>query len=267
MLHSGTGTFPDIVRDLGEALLRAPEARVPSWQSLNVEDRPQGITHEVCNVVFTVAMPEGIEGLQDAIKPNLPWAENHFQERVGGLPLNPPPSAAEWPFAQKGHEEHTKEAKFSHTYPERFWPKLAGQRGPTHYVNQGIRFEYGDLGDVVRQLHRSPATRQAYLPVWFPEDTGAVHGERVPCSLGYHFMIRDHKLHLTYFIRSVDFLRHFPDDVYMGVRLAQWVRDELSRKLDEGVVEYEMGDFTMHMCNLHVFGADMPRMEREYGTH
>lgn len=269
MLHSGTGTFPDIVRDLGAALLRAPETRVPEWQSLNVEGRPQGITHEVCNVVFTVAMPGGIEGLQEAIKPNLPWAENHFQERVSGIPYNPPPSAAEWPFAQKRHEEHTKGGRFSHTYPERFWPK-GGNTVGIHCISpkpRGIRFEYGDLGDVVEQLRNSPYTRQAYLPVWFPEDTGAIHKERVPCSLGYHFMIRDHKFHLTYFIRSVDFLRHFPDDVYMAVRLAQWIKDQLwaCDHPDTPLDGLEMGDFTMHICNLHVFGTDMPRMEREYG--
>ena len=31
-------------------------------------------------------------------------------------------------------------------------------------------------GDVIDLLEREPFTRQAYLPIWFPEDTGAFHG-------------------------------------------------------------------------------------------
>jgi hypothetical protein len=71
---------------------------------------------------------------------------------------------------------------------ERYWPKYINwaQDEEPQDAMFGIRYNYGDLNDVVDLLARSPATRQAVLPVWFPEDTGAVHGERVPCS---HFSI------------------------------------------------------------------------------
>src|SRR3546814_17811567 len=80
---------------------------------------------------------------------------------------------------------------------------------------------------------RSPYTRQAYLPVWFPEDTGSASGQRVPCTLGYQFLIRETPagkvLHIIYNMRSCDFMRHLADDIYMTIRLAQWMPDQLQR--------------------------------------
>lgn len=262
---------------MGELLLvRAPEVRVPEWQSLDVADKPMGITRELQNAIIQVPIPESREDAIIEVEPNLPWAEEHFMERVSGVPHNPPPSHINWPFAQSSNGEHIKAEKFSHTYPERMWPKYAGlndEQARSALPIRGIRFDYGDLMDVVNLLHRSPSTRQAYLPIWFPEDTGAVHGERVPCSLGYHFLVREGKIHVTYFIRSCDFLRHFQDDVYLAMRLGQWVRDEVARiwakedfPSDEKRAEWDMGTLTMHMISLHIFGGDVPRMEKEYGV-
>lgn len=265
----GVTDFSVIRNILGMALLEAPEVRVPEWQSLDVRDKPMGVTHEIQNAVFSTWIPEDQADTVVEVEPNIPWAEEHFLERVGGEPVNPPPSHVNWPFAQQGNAEHTKNEKFSHTYPERMWPKLAGKGHSNNHF--GIRFPYGDLFDVVKQLVGSPQTRQAYLPIWFPEDTGAVHGGRVPCSLGYHFICREQRLHVTYMIRSCDFLRHFQDDVYMAMRLGQWVRDKICEmderwNVGEGQGAYWlMGSLTMHMMSLHVFGADIPKLKREYG--
>lgn len=243
--------------------------KVPEWQSVDVSNKPQGQTVEVQNAVMTCPIPEDIASAISDVEPNIPWAEEHFLERVSGVPHNPPPSHVNWPYAQANNKEHTKDGKFSHTYPERFWPKgiweLKYGEG-TGYL-QGVRFEYGDLSDVVLQLIKSPHTRQAYLPVWFPEDTGAVHGERVPCTLGYHFLIREGKLNVTYFIRSCDFVRHFRDDVYLAMRLGQWVRDQTAVSSHGEIESYKMGTLTMHMVSLHCFEADLPKLRREYGAH
>ena len=149
-------------------------------------------------------------------------------------------------------KEVPREVRFSHTYPERLWPKYAAG---ADVPRKGIRFEYGDLNDVVNQLSKSPNTRQAYLPLWFPEDTGAVHGERVPCTLGYHFIIRDGVLDISYFMRSTDLLRHFQDDVYLAVRLAQWVVDQL--RDDHPHRPLRVGKLIFHTANLHIFDSDV----------
>lgn len=264
MIESWGVAFPIVKKHLGGKLLGAPEVKVPEWQSLPVADKPQGVTHELQNVIIQVPIPETREDAIIDVEPHLPWAEEHFQERVSGVPYNPPPSHVNWPFAQASNAEHVKDEKFSHTYPERMWPtrtQAEGDEGTNYYRKlKGIRFYYGDLLDVLKQLVTSPQTRQAYLPIWFPEDTGAVHGERVPCTLGYHFLIREGRLHVTYFIRSVDFIRHFPDDVYMAMRLGQWVRDRVERMQGD----LNMGTLTMHMISLHIFGGDLPKIRREY---
>lgn len=121
-------------------------------------------------------------------------------------------------------------------------------------ARRGIRFYYGDLADLVLLLKENPRSRQAYLPVWFPEDlTAAVEGERVPCTLGYHFMVTpDQKLDCMYPMRSCDFIRFFRDDIYMAGRLMQWIGEQI--KVDAGVL-------TMHIANLHAFVGDQMFLE------
>lgn len=250
------GLMLQLLRDFSST---AEEVDVGQWQSLDVKGDRSKVTWELREAVLAIRMADTISQAQQDILPNLPWAEDHLLERVSGKPYNPPPSQAWWPYIQNGHSEHLNQGKFSHTYPERFWPKHAGdweasrgQLGAHHEEceRRGIRFNYGDLNDVVDRITNNPLTRQAYLPVWFPEDTGAPATERVPCTLGYLFMIRHNKLHVTYHIRSCDFMRHFRDDVYMAVRLGQWVRD----KVDLGGIE--MGELTMHIGSFHIFEGD-----------
>lgn len=278
-------TFADMVGRLLEDFSGAAlPVDVGQWQSRDVSGDPSKVTWELREAVLEIRMGESMDQAQAAILPNLPWAEDHFQERVMGRPINPPPSNAWWPYAQAGHKDHVDGAgKFSHTYPERFWPRHAGHsRGNCpfvaemedgkepgfysdnwdcdHKARRGIRFHYGDLYDVILRLVENPYTRQAYLPVWFPEDTGAPKGERVPCSLGYLFMIRDNELHVTYHIRSCDFMRHFRDDVYMAMRLGQYIRDAFIAGTSQDNV-LGMGTLTMHISSLHIFEGDRAMVE------
>jgi hypothetical protein len=199
-------------------------------------------------------MPHTIEDLVTEIRPNLPWADEHFDERVGGQPLNPPPSHVRWPFAQKNNAQFGGHDKFSHTYPERIWPKYALDE--PNSVLSGIRYEYGDFGDVLDLMEREPFTRQAFLPIWFPEDTGTVHGERVPCTLGYQFIRRGNHMHMTYYIRSCDYIRHFRDDVYMACRKLMWLLDNLKQRDPKRWSDVTPGYFVMHITSLHCFNSE-----------
>jgi hypothetical protein len=234
-----SGSLPELRSALRDALLEAPHIDVGEWQAIS--GTPASLTAEVQDVVLETPLINGVSETQRITQASLPWAEEHFLERVGGLPLNPPPSHERWPFRQKNNSEHVNElGQFSHTYPERFWPK-------SHSTAAGIRFNYGDLNDLIDILNERTHSRQAYLPIWFPEDLAAsLLRERVPCSLGYHFMIRSRTLSLRYFMRSCDFLRHFNDDVYMAMRLAHYVADRVN-----GI--RNLGTLVMHVSSLHVF--------------
>lgn len=243
-----------LVQELRCELLESPSQEVGEWQA----QESSIPTMELQHVILQMPIPDAYtsEALAERLGANLPWAEDHFQERVSGQSLNPAPSEAWWPYAQQGNVEHKKGEIFSHTYPERIWPKLANPEDITPgFIRWGIRYGYGDLADVIKQLRKNPMTRQAYLPIWFPEDTGAVSGQRVPCTLGYHFLYRNGRLDVTYFIRSCDFIRHFRDDLYMAMRLCEWVAWNANLSW--------CGNLIMHIGSLHAFEPDRYAMEQE----
>lgn len=236
------------VYGIGHTLLaRGKVSGATKWQSTEAPDKMFATPF----IDFSVPVPEDKNELAKLSGANLPWAEDHFQERISGIPWNPPPSNDYWPYAQKSNKEFKINETFSHTYPERFFPTEVND-----FDAKGIRFKYGDYRDVINLLDRDPHTRQAYLPIWFPEDTGAVHGERVPCSLGYLFTLWQNYFHITYYIRSCDYNRHFRDDVYMAGRLAQNTLAALKAKSFEWST-VEMGMLRMHIGNLHIFNSEV----------
>lgn len=210
-------------------------------------------TREILNYTLQVSSTNvKKEALVEDINPDLPWADDHFVERISRKPMNPPPSESWWPHAPKGNTRFKNESGlFSHTYPERYWPCFAGEEGP----HQGIRFPYGDIDDLICLLLQDPQSRQAYLPVWFPEDLGAPIDQRKPCTLGYQFIMRNNELHIVYYIRSCDFHRHFKNDIYMTVLLQHWLLNELKSK-DSEWNKVVPGSFTMHITSLHLFVND-----------
>ena len=235
-----------------------------TWQSVKAD--PSMHTHEVLNHSFTVPGSSSLDQLRRDISPNLPWADDHFDERVCGVPVNPGREWANWPF-NKSAGKFLEGEKFNHNYMERYWPRKAGLTAsptvsPKDYPRShddesrfGIYHRYGDLDDLINHLVDDPSSRQAYLPIFFPEDTGAHHGGRVPCTLGYHFIHRNGYLHCTYYLRSCDFVRHFRDDIYLTVRLQLWLLDCLRSK-NAHWNKVKPGLFTMHIVSLHIFRND-----------
>ena len=165
---------------------------------------------------------------------------------MASVPLNPPPSEAWWPHAIN-NDTFKQDGVFSHTYPERFWPKKAGNHP------SGIRYPIGDYDDYVALLRREPFTRQAYFPIWYPEDTGNVQGVRTPCTLGYHILLTGNTCDITYYIRSCDLLRHFRNDVYFAVR---FLLETMSRLNTGRWLDARPGTLRMHIASLHCFRND-----------
>lgn len=264
--------FGIVVQDVSRQMRQYGQpVHTEKWQGFDIKDRPEAEMRELLNVMFQVHMPgEDLQTYRDQIEPNLPWADDHFEERVCGEPLNPGVQWANWPWANKADESRQfgpNKDKFSHTYMERYWPVKAGD-GEMNFTNFGTRFSYGDLDDVVDQLWYEPHTRQAYLPIFFPEDTGALHGNRVPCTLGYHFIQRNGYLHIYYPIRSCDFYRHFRDDLYLTSRLLLWVLNRLRSMGPSPHSQWDWnkvqpGLFTMWVGSLHCFINDYRLLYKE----
>jgi hypothetical protein len=245
-------SFPDLVTAIAfskQYLLSYGQiVTTEKWQGIQA---PQPM-FEAQRLYFTAQVPQTIDSLRDQVKPDLPWADTHFDERVSGEPLNPGESYKIWPW-YRNDEKFRKNDVFTHTYMERMWPKKAGitqfPKAGKKMQLHGIRYPYGDLGDIIELIKREPLTRQAYLPIYFPEDTGATHGGRIPCSIGYHFMIRNDAMHIHYLLRSCDWVRHFRNDVYLTCRLLHHVRTQAM----SGV---SIGTLTMDVISLHCFDAE-----------
>lgn len=276
-------TFANARQRYEEAFLSpaAMQVRGSRWQGVDISTKPEMATRELLNQSFQVPLRglEGIDYWATDTRANLPWADVHFDERVGGEPLNPGESWKSWPWGHSADKFRVHSGQFDHTYMERFWPKFArrtpgglsdydDRRGAVitkrfrgkHKPRKGIRFELGDLYDLVTHLQEDPLTRQAYLPIWFPED-GTCKG-RKPCTLGYHFINRYDYLHVTYYIRSCDFVRHWGDDCYLTVRLLLWILGQL-RLRDERWGLVKPGMFTMHCVSLHLFENDYVQLQKK----
>ena len=239
------GAAYDALKNWGQDV---PVAR---WQGVDTK----GTFRELLFFNFSVPVDRtgGLDSLREEIKPNLPWADDHFAERVGGKPTNPGEAYKWWPHWMDDMATLSLvDGKFSHTYQERLWPseRRADEDGVLGtYRRRGAYGVAGNLYDVVKLLRKDPLTRQAYVPIWYPEDTGATHGARVPCTIGYFFIQRNGKLHMRYHIRSCDFNRYFRDDIYMAVRLQLWMVGQLHHPVMPG-------NFLMDIDSLHVLGRD-----------
>lgn len=281
------------------------EVHTGRWQGVDISKRPDMKSYELLNWRCDLSLDwitklkgsgewsnkELLAAVAEVVKPNLPWADDHFLERVGGEPLNPGVQWANWPWASSADKHRVADGgKFNHTYMERLWPKWAGMtpegkmrlklhhRGlpgtPDYFLSrgedgngtelephEGIRGRYGDLMSLVELLAREPDTRQAWIPLFFPEDTGIADGGRKPCTLGYQLIMRNNQLSMYYPLRSCDFVRHFRDDIYLALRLLLWVLDrcvEINPSAWSGVTP---GYYAMHATSLHVFENDYRRMK------
>jgi hypothetical protein len=211
------------IRNLRQELYHfGKEISTPNWQGM--ENPPEFL--EVLNVCFEAQIPNTVEEITAQCKPFLPWAEEHFDERVSGLPLNPPPSHARW---LRDTEKSMKNGKFSHSYPERM---------------------HENLFILVELLKKDPMTRQAYLPIWSLEDGRlALLNERVPCTFGWHWIFRDSLLHCFYPMRSCDAIRHFHNDVYFASRLTLWL-------IEKTGMHAKPGTLTFNAVGFHCFSND-----------
>lgn len=230
----------EIRRDLAEmGILVHPH----SYQDVDVRGNQDFDTLELQNYIYTVTQPDAGD-----LTPTQPWASLELGERILGMgKMNPgnawrsrPEVWTEFlrcpPLCEPNISDGCSQdpttcgySKFSYTYDERM-----------HY----------QLDTIANELKANPETRQAFLSVWNPKlDARNIGGlKRVPCTLGYIFQMRRGQLHMTYMMRSSDFVTHFQNDVYLAYRLQQWMADQ---------VKMPVGHFTHYVASLHVFRKDV----------
>lgn len=275
-------TFRVLNRDLPQLMMEeGRQIQTQRWQAQDLSDKKGSSMVELLHVALSMRMPTmDLEYYRRAVQPNLPWADDHFEERVCRAPINPGTQWAKWPWGNyaKDSLDWNNGTQFNHNYMERYWPKLAGvnkvptktreewfemqKRRAGDIPHKGIRHRYGDLDDLIELFCKEPDTRQGYFPIWFPEDTGTAHSGRKPCTLGYQFIIRNNKLDITYYIRSCDMNRHFRDDVYLTIRLGHYILERM-KQYSPNYDGIRLGEFNMHITNLHMFIGDFTQQFKQ----
>lgn len=224
--------YEEIKRDLAEMGI---EVKPKTMQDKNIEGNPDYETKELQNYCYTIlnAKSSDITGVIQ------PWADAEFLERITD-PFNPfdvfeepefiNPGVA-WELRKDIWTEYMHDGKMAYTYNERIWRN-------------------GQIKKIIDRLKEDHDSRQLWLSIWdLNEDTDKLGGiSRVPCSLGYNFQFRDGKLNIHYVMRSCDFNTHFINDVYLGIKLLEYVAEECNM---------EVGSFTHTMFSLHVYKKDI----------
>lgn len=257
------GSFKDAIDDSINRLILAGSVVKPNfWQSMDVSKMKAAEMRELLFLSFQCSIPKTIGECAAQIKPNLPWADDHFDyERVSGSPINPGETWKTWPWSNSADTFRVDGKQFDHSYAERYWGQYTRMSNDTIKTNLGARSRYGDLNDVIDRLIKDPQTRQAILSVWWPEDQYD-YNQRVPCSLTYQFIMRNGYFHMIYNIRSCDAYRHFRDDLYLTARLLLWTLAQLQSK-DEKWLNVHPGFFIINVGSFHCFVNDLTQLRKQ----
>lgn len=212
--------FAEIKRDLAEM---GTKVHPQTMQDKDVSGDTSFDTLELQNYNYTV-----LEPFFKDLNPTRPWVDAEWKERLEGIEgrsLNP---GEAYKLREEIWSEFLHNGRFAYTYSER------------------LQFQ---VMDIIERLKKDPESRQLYIGMWSNDfDTNRLGSMRVPCSLGWHFMVRRGKLHMTYFMRSCDLITHFHNDVYLSLKLQDYVA------IQTGI---PLGNFTHFISSLHVFQKDV----------
>lgn len=223
--------FEEIKRDLAEMGIWV---HPKTMQDKNVENDPDYETTELQNYCYTILDAKS----KDIPNVTQPWADAEFKERITPPAIDPEtgnvkfinPGEA-WKLRDKVWGEFYHDGKFGYSYNELLWN------------NEQLR-------KIICRLQKDPDSRQLWISLWDPtRDPDLLGGiSRVPCSLGYGLQVREGKLNMHYVMRSCDFSTHFPNDVYLAIKLLEYIA---------GITGYEVGSFTHTIFSLHVYRKDL----------
>lgn len=226
----------EIKRDLKEMGIRVEATRMQ-------DKTGEFPTLELINYGYTVLEP----AISD-LSPSMPWAEVEWGERRRGAEGNPVNPGKSWTHREKIWEEFLElncqprpvgdylsyhehdHVSMAYTYPERFATDLQVRR-------------------VIHELKVRPASHQLYIAMWDPnKDIHRIGDRRVPCSLGWHLMFRENALHMTYTMRSCDFMTHWHNDCWLAIRLLEYIASEANVGL---------GSFCHFINSFHIYERDV----------
>ena len=236
----------EIARDLKEMGIEVENERM--------QDKEGSFpTLELINYGYTVTKPHTIQ-----LNPIQPWTGREWEDRLNGIEGSPSPLGTAWSSRSDNHMNWEQYLEYDgNPLPQGITLDRMRQISP-HAKNDPLRFAYAygerlALNDqvlrVIRELRKNGPSRQLYISVWDPgTDIERIGVRRVPCSLGYHLMLRSGALHMTYTMRSCDFVTHWQNDCWLALHLL----DYIAKKTGNSV-----GSFCQFINSFHVYSKDV----------
>lgn len=108
------------------------------------------------------------------------------------------------------------------------------------------------LGMLIELLKKNPQTRRAALSIYMgPVDLAGGGGKNTPCTLGFHFLVRNGRLNMKVMMRSNDILLGFTNDIFTFTFLHEYV------SVQTGI---PMGDYIHYASSFHLYESDLERL-------
>ncbi len=173
-------TFDEAVIEIRRDLSKAPEVkstRVQQWQL-------EKWANEAQNYIYAVmpgGIPTGITGFMDMMVPHFPYYAEHRE------------AISNWLARQQGERLYAgKDYHIIGEPSDAIHPALGQAKEGEHYSYTYRERMVGAFDHMAAVLRRNPDSRRAFWPVFRELDAiRAAQDTRVPCTLGYHAMIRN----------------------------------------------------------------------------
>lgn len=213
-------------------------------KSSRVQQRLEGhMVRERMGYEYTIAeggFPADVTELMKWAAPRLPFWEAHYNDILS------------WLVAEETARIYPDNRLFMKDATEALHPALKSTfegNWPAYTYHERL---LGMEPSMLSALMKAPDTRRAFWPIYRPEDgVRSSSPTRIPCSLGYQFVIRNlggvDRLLMFYLSRSVDFDTFWLSDLW----LAHTLQERLAYQLD-----VEMGYLSHYIVSFHSFSVD-----------
>jgi len=146
----------------------------------------------------------------------------------------------EWEWYLKGDRNANEIAERAKIWKQMMVPNTEGE------VNSNYGYFWNknnQLKRVIEDLKSNTETRRAIV-VHYDIDEIDRYKYDTPCNDALNFYIKDNRLHLTVFARSIDLVFGFCNDQYTFSKLMEYVSKE---------VDYKVGEMHWFVTNLHIY--------------
>lgn len=145
----------------------------------------------------------------------------------------------EWNWYREGNRDAKEIAERAKIWKQMMIPGTTDVNS-----NYGYFWNYNQqLNKVINDLKLNKETRRAIVVHYLVQEIDQYKYD-TPCNDVLNFYIKDDKLHLTVFARSIDLVFGFCNDQYTFAKLMEYV----SQKID-----YPVGQMHWFITNLHVY--------------